>query len=180
VRPEEIMELISCCTDLAGERPVRVIAGEPGSRLPTATETSPVEAQRQEPHVRREQADGPQQVNAEQASKVYQPKGVWEGRAGHDAAKATDSERTVPERELDLPGVLAAARLQRSMWNRRDPPRRSTSDEPVAISAEREARRSRAGVRGGRSTCEGVENTPEGRTPASVAPALQVSARAWS
>jgi len=43
-------------------------------------------------------------VNAE-ASSHYQPKGVWEGRAAHVTAKATDS-RPGLERLLDLSGVV--------------------------------------------------------------------------
>ena len=44
------------------------------------------------------------------ASSQYQPKGVWEGRAAHDTAKATDSNLD-SERVLDLPGVLGGGTL---------------------------------------------------------------------
>ena len=182
VRPDVVAGsgAITGCIDLAGASPVRVIAGEPGSRLPATAEMASAEAQRRKPHSRRKQADGPQRaVNAEQASSEYQPKGVREGRAGHFAAKATDNALD-PERAMDLSGVVAAARLYRSMWNRRGPSRRLTSSTAVAISAERETRRCRAGVRGGRSTCEGADKALEGRTPTSVAPSVQVSVRAWS
>lgn len=54
------------------------------------------------------------------------------------------------------------------MRNRREPSRRSTSDAATGISAERESESCRAAVRGGHSTVEGVENTPEGRAPALV------------
>jgi hypothetical protein len=183
VRPDEIAGsgAISGCIDLAGASPAGVIAGEPCSRLPTAAAEMPyVEAQRRKPHSRRKQAGGPQrEVNAEQASSQYQPKGVREGRAGHTAAKARDTELD-PERSVDLSGVLAAARLHRSMWNRRDPSRRLTSSTATTISAEREMWWCRAGVRGGRSTEEGADNALEGRAPASVGPEMQVSVRAWS
>jgi hypothetical protein len=182
VRPDVIASrgAITGCIDLAGASPVRVIAGEPGSRLPATTEMTSAEAQRRKPHSRRKQAGGPQRaVNAEQASSDHQPKGVREGRAGHATAKATDIALT-PDCALDLSGVVAAARLHRSMRNRRDPSRRLTSSTAVAISAEREMRRCRAGVRGGRSTDEGADNALEGRTPASVVPTMQVSVRAWS
>jgi hypothetical protein len=46
---------------------------------------------------------GRNKVNAS-ASSNYQPKGVWEGRAAHITAKATDSILEL-ERKLDLPGV---------------------------------------------------------------------------
>jgi hypothetical protein len=185
VRPDETVRAakprveVSGCIDLAGESPVRVIAGEPGSRLPATVERPSAEAQRRKPHSRRKQAGGPQRVNAEQASSEYQPKGVREGRAGHATAKAKDIALD-PERAVALSGVLAAARQQRSMWNRRGPTRQLTSSTADAISAERETRRSRAGVRGGRSTDEGADNVLEGRAPASVAPLVQVSVRAWS
>ena len=40
---------------------------------------------------RRKQHSGPQrEVNAEQASSDYQPKGDWDGRAAHFTAKAID------------------------------------------------------------------------------------------
>ena len=39
------------------------------------------------------------------ASSDYQPKGVWEGRAAHVTAKATDSSLEL-ERLLDLSGVV--------------------------------------------------------------------------
>jgi len=182
VRPDVIARsgAVTGCIDLAGASPVRVIAGEPGSRLPAAAEMPRAEAQRQKPHSRRKQAGGPQrEVNAEQASSEHQPKGVGEGRAGHATAKATDIALE-PERAMDLSGVVAAARLHRSMWNRRGPSRRLTSSRADAISAERERRRCRAGVRGGRSTEEGADNALEGRAPTSVGPWMQVSARAWS
>ena len=44
------------------------------------------------------------------ASSDYQPKGVWEGRAAHVTAKATDSTLE-PERVLDLPGVAGGGTL---------------------------------------------------------------------
>lgn len=186
VRPDEVERAApalveaSGCIDLTGESPVRVIAGEPGSRLPAPVETPAAEAQRRKPPWRRKQAGGPQrEVNAEQASSEFQPKGVREGRAGHATAKAKDSA-LVPERALDLSGVVAAARLHRSVWNRRDPSRRPTSGRATHISAERESASCRAGVRGGRSTEEGADNALEGRTSASVVPGLQVSVRAWS
>lgn len=72
------------------------------------------------------------------------------------------------ERALGLPGVLAAVRREGTMRNRGEPSRRSTSGVATGISAERESESCRAAVRGGHSTVEGVDNTPEGRTPALV------------
>ncbi len=159
VRPDEIVGgslTVSGCNDLAGESPVRVSAGAPGSRPRLVGETPKAERGDKSLRRRRERESGPQhQVNAA-ASSDYQPKGDWEGRAGHFTAKATDSVPD-PERALDLPGVGAAARSHGSMRNRRGPTRQPASGEAVRISAEREIVRCREGVRGGRSTEEGVE-----------------------
>jgi hypothetical protein len=72
-------------------------------------------------------------VNAS-ASSDCQPKGVWEGRAAHLTAKATDSPLE-SERGLDLSGVWAVARFQRRARNRRDPRWRSTSDKDLGYKA---------------------------------------------
>ena len=47
------------------------------------------------------------------ASSNSQPKGVWEGRADHVTAKATDSTRD-SERVLDLLGVVGDGTLEES------------------------------------------------------------------
>ena len=160
--------------DPAGESPAPVSVGAPGSRLPAAIERSMTEAQRQEPRVAGKQARGPQpsQVNVA-ASSEYQPKGVRESRAGHVAAKATDSESDPNMESLDLPGVWTAARAQGSTRNRRAPTRTSRSEESTRISAERETAASREGVRGDHSTDEVADNATEGRVPASVTPSRE-------
>jgi hypothetical protein len=58
-------------------------------------------------------------VNAT-ASSDYQPKGVWEGRAGHVAVKATDS---IAERRecWTSPGSQAVARWERSTTEQERP-----------------------------------------------------------
>ena len=70
------------------------------------------------------------------ASSDYQPKGVWEGRAAHVTAKATDS-RLDSERRLDLSGVWVAARFDRRLWNRRDPTWQPASGKDRAYKAGR-------------------------------------------
>lgn len=177
VRPDEQMRkaeksgerVSSGCIVSAGESPAPVSAEAPGSRSHDERESARSRAGCQKPvQVGRELSDGPQRVvNVEQASSHYQPKGDWERRTGHIAVKATHSARE-SEHALGLPGVLAAARREGTMRNRREPSRRSTSDEAIRISAERESEACRAAVRGGSSTVEGVENTPEGRAPAVV------------
>jgi hypothetical protein len=172
--------MISRCIELAGGSPVQVSAGAPGSRPRAQGETPVSRAGRRKPSERREQDRGPQsEVNAEQASLDYQPKGAWECRAAHVTAKAMHTTQE-PEREVGLPGVLAVARGDSSMRNRRGPTRQPTSGTADRISAEREIGRCREGVRGGRSTGEGREKRPEGRAPGLVTPGEQVSARAWS
>ena len=84
-----------------------------------------------------------------------------------------------PERKLDLLGVGAVARFERAMRNRRDPTWQAESGEDRAYKEKSEIVRSREGVRGARSTEEVVDNTMEGRGPALVKRAVEVSARAW-
>jgi len=168
---------VSCCTVLAGESPVRVSAGAPGSRHQRCVETRIAKRCVQSLERGSNQA-GRNKLNAEQASSDSQPKGVRECRAGHAAAKAKHSTRAEPERVLGLPGVLAAARLDRAVRNTRGPSRRRTSSKDRAYKAGAESARSRAGVRGVHSTGEGGEKLLEGRDPALVEPVRQVSARA--
>lgn len=123
VRPEDerqlllpLGELVSLrCDEPAGESPVPVGAGAPGSRPQAGGETLQAQAGCQEP-LRREQPRGPQRdVNAAAPSDLQR-----ESRAGHFAVKAMPTE-PVPERLVDLPGVRAVARVEGSSRNRRDP-----------------------------------------------------------
>src|SRR5579862_9593210 len=106
---------------LAGGSPVRVSAEAPGSRLQPSGEIRPCQAECRKPLNRGEQTSGPQQSVNAIASSNYQPKGVWEGRAAHVTAKATDS--ILDRNECwTSPGSQAVARRDRAMRNRRDPP----------------------------------------------------------
>ena len=107
--------LRSGCVIPTGASPVRVSAEAPGSRPQAGGEILQARAGRQEP-LRREQEGGPQHEVNPAASKQKQ----WEGRAAHVTAKATFSGPG-SERQLDLSGVLGAARLQGTTRNRRDP-----------------------------------------------------------
>ena len=177
VRPDEhtrvtersVERVSSGCIVTAGESPAPVSAEAPGSRPHGQRASAGSRAGCQKPvQGDRERSGGPQrEVNVEQASSNYQPKGEWERRADHVAAKAMHSARE-SEHALGLPGVLAAARREGTMRNRREPTRRSTLDEAGGISAERESPSCRAAVRGGHSTAEGVDNALEGRAPALV------------
>ena len=179
------------CVILTGESPVRVIAGEPGSRIQLRAEMLVAE-RIVESLERGSNEAGRNQLNVVQASTNYQPKGVWEcggnsprvvrscttGRAAHVTAKATDSALREPERALDLPGVLAAARFEREMRNTRDPRQQPTSGKDSAHKARAENAESWKGVRGARRTDEGGNKPLEGWGPALVTLELRVSARA--
>lgn len=169
-------QAVRCCTFPAGGSPVRVSAGAPGSRIQLRLERDVAE------RIVKSLSGGSNEagrniLNAERASSEFQPKGVWEGRAGHVAAKATHSV-LVPERTLGFPGVWAVACFEGEVRNTRDPSRRPTSGKRRAYKAGAEVARCRRGVRGVRSTAEGGDKPLEGRDPALVAPEGQVSARA--
>ena len=67
------------------------------------------------------------------------------------------------------PGYGAVARFQRRAWNRRDPTWQPSRAKTAGIRPDGEVERSREGVRGARSTEEGVQdNTLEGRGPALI------------
>lgn len=84
-----------------------------------------------------------------------------------------------PERAMGLSGVLAAARYEGMTRDRRDPTRQPMSGKDRRYKADAENVRSREGVRGVHSTCEGSEKLLEGRDPALVRLEEEVSARAW-
>ncbi len=173
-------EAVPRCTSLAGESPAPVGAGAPGSRLPcVAGETLPTKRSVKSPRKEGSKEAGRNQVKAEQASSDLQPKGARERRAGHVAAKADAQRPASPDRALGLPGVVAAARFDRKVRNTRDPSWQPTSGKDRTDKARAETGRSRAGVRGARSTREGGEKPLEGRGPALVTLEAQVSARAW-
>ena len=95
---------------LAGESPVRVIAGAPGSRLQAGGEIRPCEAECQKPLKERGASQrAATKVNAV-ASSYSQPKGVTEGRTAHVTVKATDSIPK-PDGMLDLCGVWSGGTL---------------------------------------------------------------------
>jgi hypothetical protein len=169
---------VPCYISLAGASPARVTAGGPGSRRPCRRETDGTKRRVRSLCRGGSNEAGRNTVNAEEASSEYQPKGVWECRADHVAAKAMHSACRGPANVLGLPGVMAAARFDREVWNTRDPSRWLTSSKDRAYKAGAESVWSRAGVRGAHGTEEGGDNSLEGRGPALVMLALQVSARA--
>jgi len=105
---------------LTGESPVRVIAGEPDSRLQAGGEIRPYEAECRKPLKERgANQRAATKVNAV-ASSYSQPKGVPEGRADHVTVKATDSNPK-PDGKLDLCGVWSGGTLGKSMAEQERP-----------------------------------------------------------
>ena len=109
----------------AGESPVRVSAGAPGSRPPAAVERPLVEAWCQKP-LGREQDGGPQhQVNLAASTPLQRG-----SRAAHVTAKATSAARETGEGSAaGSPGVWRAARRPGTVGNRRDPSGRFESGQ---------------------------------------------------
>jgi hypothetical protein len=118
-----------------GESPVRVSAGAPGSRLRLRGEIRATRRSVKSPCKRGEQTDGLQRSVNAVASTKYQPKGVWESRASHVMAKATDS---ILDRNgcWISPGSQAAARWERITRNRRDPTRQPSRAKAEHIRSE--------------------------------------------
>jgi len=130
------------CTCPAGESPVLVNAGGPGSRVAVREEIRVAEADRQKP-LRREQPRGPQHQVKPAASKDLQ----GESRATHVLAKAIhDAQRSGVESVSSLSGVGGAARVEGKVRNVGDPSaspqsRQSGSYKPKAklSAAQRES-----------------------------------------
>ncbi len=162
-----IDEAAPCCTSPAGESPVPVGAGAPGSRLPRAEEIPSAKRSVESPIAGSNEA-GRNQLKAVQASSDYQPKGDWECRAGHVAAKADAQRPASPDRALGLPGVLAVARFEGEVRNTRDPSAPPTSGKHRAYKPV-------AKTRGGQWESEGLvvpmmaaqENAVGGKGPCS-------------
>ena len=133
--PDE--EGVPCCTVPAGASPVRVIAGEPGSRPPPQVERPKGEAWRQKPSAAKavggEQQRGPQHQVKPAASTDKQT----ESRAEHVTAKAKSSARESGWAG-GLGGVRGAARAEGAMRNTRGPSAQPTSgkDRPYKPSAK--------------------------------------------
>ena len=105
---------------LADGRSVRVIAGEPGSRLQAGGEIRPYEAECRKPLKERgAKQRAATKVNAV-ASSYSQPKGVTEGRTAHITVKATDSILK-PDGMLDLCGVWSGGTLGKNSTEQERP-----------------------------------------------------------
>jgi hypothetical protein len=109
------------CTSPAGESPVPVGAGRPGSRPQARGETPVSRAGRRKP-LRREQPRGPQHEVKPAASTDSQSG----SRAAHVTAKATPVAQE-PERATGPGGVWGAARAEGEVRNTRGPSSRPSS-----------------------------------------------------
>jgi hypothetical protein len=105
----------ACCVSPAGESPVRVSVGAPGSRPPAGGEIRLSEAGCQKP-LRREQVHGPQH-QVKPAASTHLQSG---SRAAHVTAKATSCAGD-PEPAQGSGGVRGAARGQGGARNTRGP-----------------------------------------------------------
>ena len=106
---------------LAGESPVLVSAGAPGSRLQREERSDRAKRSVKSPSIKEgEQTSGPQQSVNAIASSDSQPKGVRESQDAHFTVKATDN---ILDRNgcWISPGSQAVARWDRTVRNRGDP-----------------------------------------------------------
>jgi len=131
----------ACCARPAGESPVPVGVGAPGSRPQVLEGDLCARAGRQKPVRRREprsgeQARGPQHEVKPAASTDLQPA----GRAAHVTAKATSPGRE-PKRAGGCGGVWGAARVQGQVWNVRGPSARPASGRACSYKPKAKSRR---------------------------------------
>jgi hypothetical protein len=146
VRPERSGRVSPdrCSVEPAGESPATVSAGAPCSRPRSGGEIPTAERGVKSPRVSRRRGVGGEQIRGPRMKRTLQPRDIRaerrDGRAGHVAAKATDSARG-PEWALDVLGVWRRARGEGSTGNRRDPPRQPTSGEGDAYKPKAKWRR---------------------------------------
>ena len=182
----------SCCIDPAGESPVPVSVGAPGSRPSGRVGETPGPGARRREPLRGRQARGPQPSEVKPAASKDEQ---WESRAAHLTAKATLEARD-SDGAAGLSGVGGAAREQGSMRNRRDPSapplsRQGDSYKPKAKSstAQRESegivvpeRAVQQNAVGGKGPCfedaggRGTRKSMSGRTSRSNHPGRRESA----
>lgn len=158
--------------ELAGESPVLVIAGEPGSRLQRPGEIPVAERSVESPSAAvrppgGEPSCGPSVKRTLQPRDISPRKGGV-GRAGHVAAKATDCIWKSGWMQ-DAPGVWRRARNDSSARNRRGPTRQLTSSEGDAYKRSAKWRRAGRESEGPVVPPRPGESREEGRGPALVA-----------
>lgn len=122
--PGKAAGLSARCVELAGASPALVIAGAPGSRLPSSCEITPVKRSVESPSeaIRPpggKQSRGPSHKRTLQPRDSSPRKG-GDGRADHVTAKAADCIWNSGWMQ-DTPGVRRRARDESSPRNRRGP-----------------------------------------------------------
>jgi len=131
-------------------------------------------AERQKSVLSGKRKSGPKYKMNTATSSNYQPKGVWEKAEPLISRRRQKTAFHEPERTLDFPGVLVSARSESNVGDRRGPPRQPSQAKAACIKPMAEIARCREGVRGARSTDEGVKDkTLEGRGSASVTVAIE-------
>ena len=162
---------------LAGARPDRVSARAPGSRPQAGGEIRPARAGRQEP-VKKQGATKRAVTHRERCSlDKLSAERCWRGPSRSCHGEGNRQQRRL-EPLLDLSGVWAMARFERRTTEQERPYLAVESDKDRAYKAGRRKAHgafspglAREGVRGVRSTEEGVQdNAPEGRGPALIEP----------
>jgi len=160
------------CVELAGVSPALVIAGEPGSRLPTSGEIPPLKRSVESPSMAvwpsgGEQSCGPSLKRTLQPRDISPRKGGV-GRAAHFTAKATDCIRSSGGMQ-GTPGVGRRARSDSSTRNRRGPRWLPTSGEGDTYKRNAKWCRASRESEGSIVPLTPGESREEGRDPALVA-----------
>jgi hypothetical protein len=170
--------LSSCCASPAGESPVPVSVGAPGSRPQVSEGDLRARAGRQEP-VRRhkprsgEQARGPQH-QVKLAASTEKQSG---SRAAHVTAKVTPAA-LVPKRVVGPGGVRSAARVQGEVRNSGDPSASPSSGQGASYKPEAKSAAAQRESEGPKVSSR-RRTRREGRGPALVTLEARVSAREW-
>lgn len=182
VRPDEIRAAQatwgSCWTDLAGESPVRVSAGAPGSRLQPSCEITASKRSVESPRERgatKRAATSRQACSLVRLSAERRTEGSSRSCRGEDNRQRRETGAAAgPSRGMERSTLreIGPEQERPSSVARRPSKRPAYKAEPKSLG-------SREGVRGARSTGEGGDKPLEGRGPALVARATGVSAGAW-
>jgi hypothetical protein len=164
------------CVGLAGESPAAAIAGEPRSRLQPPGENPSAERSVESPVLERtvtiepgrgEQSCGPS------LKRTLQPRDRSPRKGGMaEPVMSRRRQQTASARSggmQDVPGVWRRARSDSPTRNRRDPPRRSPSDEGAAHKPSAKGRRAGRESEGLVVPQRRGESRAEGRGPALVA-----------
>src|SRR5271165_7349707 len=111
---------------LAGERPDRVSAGAPGSRLQAGGEIRAYEAECRKPLKERGANQRAATISERNSLVKFSAERCSGGPSRSYHGEGNRQHSAKPEGMVDLPGVSGGARWDRAMRNRRDPTRQSS------------------------------------------------------